>query len=59
MWDLIVSVPDHCLSFYFTLPPDQTLVSIQDLCVCMPYLQALLSKSVKLMFSQYESGMTL
>ena len=24
MWDLIVSVPDHCLSFYFT---DQLLVS--------------------------------
>ena len=20
MWDLIVSVPDHCLSFYFTNP---------------------------------------
>ena len=20
MWDLIVSVPDHCLSFYFDLP---------------------------------------
>ena len=20
MWDLIVSVPDHCLSFYFTRP---------------------------------------
>ena len=20
MWDLIVSVPDHCLSFYFTYP---------------------------------------
>ena len=20
MWDLIVSVPDHCLSFYFLLP---------------------------------------
>ena len=20
MWDLIVSVPDHCLSFYFTHP---------------------------------------
>ena len=19
MWDLIVSVPDHCLSFYFTI----------------------------------------
>ena len=23
MWDLIVSVPDHCLSFYF----DQSMVS--------------------------------
>ena len=22
MWDLIVSVPDHCLSFYFSLPGD-------------------------------------
>ena len=21
MWDLIVSVPDHCLSFYFELQP--------------------------------------
>ena len=21
MWDLIVSVPDHCLSFYFTICP--------------------------------------
>ena len=20
MWELIVSVPDHCLSFYFTAP---------------------------------------
>ena len=20
MWDLIVSVPDHCLSFYFEVP---------------------------------------
>ena len=20
MWDLIVSVPDHCLSFYFLVP---------------------------------------
>ena len=20
MWDLIVSVPDHCLSFYFSFP---------------------------------------
>ena len=25
MWDLIVSVPDHCLSFYFTLGPDVNL----------------------------------
>ena len=22
MWDLIVSVPDHCLSFYFTIEPE-------------------------------------
>ena len=29
----------------------QTLVSIQDLRLYMPYLQALLSESVKLMFS--------
>ena len=43
----------------FTLPPDPTLVCIQDLCMYMPYLKALLSESVKLMFSQYESGMTL
>ena len=21
MWNLIVSVPDHCLSFYFSTPP--------------------------------------
>ena len=26
MWDLIVSVPDHCLSFYF--PPTMTLTLI-------------------------------
>ena len=24
MWDLIVSVPDHCLSFYFSIAPDVT-----------------------------------
>ena len=29
----------------------QKLVSIQDLCLYMPYLQALLSESVKLVFS--------
>ena len=34
-------------------------VSIQDLFLYMPYLQSLLSESVKLMFSQYESGMML
>ena len=22
MWDLIVSVPDHCLSFYFSMNSD-------------------------------------
>ena len=37
----------------------KTLVSIQDLCLYMHYLQALLSESIKLMFSQYKSGMTL
>ena len=28
MWDLIVSVPDHCLSFYFTLSIRITDVSL-------------------------------
>ena len=31
MWDLIVSVPDHCLSFYFKTsdrPPMQILIFI-------------------------------
>ena len=37
----------------------KTLVSIQDLYLYMHYLQALLSESVELMFSQYKSGMTL
>ena len=37
----------------------KTLVSKQGLCLHMLYLQALLSESVKLMFSQCESGMTL
>ena len=26
IWDLIVSVPDHCLSFYFKLPPLPSIV---------------------------------
>ena len=29
MWDLIVSVPDHCLSFYFVLISDFNLTSLQ------------------------------
>ena len=30
IWDLIVSVPDHCLSFYFLLAP-QSLMFSHDL----------------------------
>ena len=26
MWDLIVSVPDHCLSFYFVYYPGFTMI---------------------------------
>ena len=26
MWDLIVSVPDHCLSFYFTVTNSSMLI---------------------------------
>ena len=26
MWDLIVSVPDHCLSFYFTTDRSKVLL---------------------------------
>ena len=29
MWDLIVSVPDHCLSFYFAI----VLAQIKNHCV--------------------------
>ena len=37
MWDLIVSVPDHCLSFYFTCillyyPQTQTDFAIIYVC---------------------------
>ena len=28
MWDLIVSVPDHCLSFYFTANPSNPAYKI-------------------------------
>ena len=26
MWDLIVSVPDHCLSFYFKLTSEKVVL---------------------------------
>ena len=29
MWDLIVSVPDHCLSFYFII------MSANNMCTCV------------------------
>ena len=28
MWDLIVSVPDHCLSFYFPENPNEQSISL-------------------------------
>ena len=31
MWDLIVSVPDHCLSFYFFLIPQKTITYLMEL----------------------------
>ena len=31
MWDLIVSVPDHCLSFYFPSKPFKTIQYIHDI----------------------------
>ena len=30
MWDLIVSVPDHCLSFYFSILRGSLLVVVLD-----------------------------
>ena len=47
MWDLIVSVPDHCLSFYLLSPPvfytDRSkavllLWFLTVTCSCCPYL---------------------
>ena len=29
MWDLIVSVPDHCLSLYFDIPAESVFDIIQ------------------------------
>ena len=37
MWDLIVSVPDHCLSFYFST------VGLHFCCTCVSVLVLLLS----------------
>ena len=34
MWDLIVSVPDHCLSFYFEIYGRITL--LVNLCMAIP-----------------------
>ena len=33
MWDLIVSVPDHCLSFYFW----DLIVSVPDHCLSFTF----------------------
>ena len=37
MWDLIVSVPDHCLSFYFVLSSSEALEGVFLISrVCIP-----------------------
>ena len=36
MWDLIVSVPDHCLSFYF----DSLVISALPPCIYNPKIQS-------------------
>ena len=36
MWDLIILVPDHCLSFYFTLF-DERLCRTGDICTSKLY----------------------
>ena len=33
MWDLIVSVPDHCLSFYFLVTRLNFLINITCICI--------------------------
>ena len=41
MWDLIVSVPDHCLSFYFTqIPRSRLKVCCRN---CFVFLSRLVS----------------
>ena len=36
MWDLIVSVPDHCLSFYFSLRPFEPKHGKTRKMICAP-----------------------
>ena len=31
MWDLIVSVPDHCLSFYFAIEYSSCIITVLNL----------------------------
>ena len=42
MWDLIVSVPDHCLSFYFEGRMWDLIVSVPD--QCLSFYSAYLSQ---------------
>ena len=52
MWDLIVSVPDHCLSFYFGY---SYLHSIDPNLVIVPYCCLFLLFVFILWFSYYVS----
>ena len=58
MWDLIVSVPDHCLSFYLTKFPDVDLVKIRlylekELLTALPDVLSLAFQSFSIIL--YES----
>ena len=49
MWDLIVSVPDHCLSFYFSYFPFRIwdlIVSVPDHCLSF-YMKVLKYITIK------------
>ena len=46
MWDLIVSVPDHCLSFYFTSFAKKVVTS--GFCDQSRFNRKLRKKSIKL-----------
>ena len=45
MWDLIVSVPDHCLSFYFVLNNLFNDVACNDICTVFHDSQQFLQKA--------------